>query len=255
MLEDTAFGKHLVSLSRAVNSYFEMKSFFACSAAYFIAIWLLSQTETALKVSSLVIPDSRTAFTPQDLERYVASLGTDSAFYIAHLGLETIVWFAASVLASFTISFFAFNLVRAEAMIDKTLFEIAAKTKQPYKPYKYPFRVSTMNVLPLVCFLIESLENTLISVYIAFPTPFTLTIASFITAYKWKAVSISFSCTVISFLIGWIRVAYLRIQNGIPLIASESTDTAKTKRQPPPGLSKAGDIGKTTYKGESKKSK
>jgi hypothetical protein len=238
-LESTKLGKKLTEFSNYVNSWFENKVFIILCVTYFICAYGLY----ILEPRDITVPDNKSEYTIKELAEFISKISYRRNDYLLFLFLETIVAFTTSVLGSFTVSLFSFTLVSAEEDMEKSLDD----RKVFFQRHQYPFRAIVLNLLPLVFFLFELLENIMLAISLF--TDQTYLMASLLTFGKWRFMRGAASFIFIVYIFGWIRVFYHRLTSPNPKPEKSTANlTGKGRRgKPPPGLTKANMISEETW--------
>jgi amino acid permease len=239
-LETTSVGQMAVRISKAINRWFENKVFFALCLVFFAAAYSLSLLDTTLhEITSQIVPDNRFNYTEVEIQSYVESLGDSIFLYRNYLIVELLAAFTICSLASFTISFFGFILVRAEEDMCRELSE------KGVPPPVFPFRATLLNLLPILIFSFEVSENLCLMMSLYTKNSIFLQNAGIITRYKWICLRFILAFITMVFIQGWGRVIGHRwTYRATPKPSSQQGKI----NQIPKGLYKARNVGAETFK-------
>ncbi|KAJ2998757.1 hypothetical protein HDV02_004104 [Globomyces sp. JEL0801] len=245
-LENTLFFKPFLSISKypkilLINSF--VNSFFKT--------WIME----ILKDHHFDITKSTQAF-----KNFTSLLGDNLYIYQYSLFAELILIFSMCILFSFTLSFFGQALVFQENKMDLELLEIEKSngvSLDTYKPHIYPFRVTTLNLVPLIFLKIEYLKNLCllgctvllshnqISIWIPDSIgEILLKFSNYLLNLEPLFLRIAVPFTTLSLLLGTLRIV------GHYFSTKTSNSTPNVNSQPP-GLSKVRDLKEDTWKKDS----
>ncbi|KAI8916102.1 hypothetical protein EDD86DRAFT_197650 [Gorgonomyces haynaldii] len=214
----------LTKLSRFHASFFDVKSLLGLCVLYgisYVGVLIMEQEFQSI--------DS-TRYTAQRLKDYISGLDNRN-WYPLMLLLETTMMLSTCLLSGLTLSFVAGAMRQQQLYLDSI-------SKPEKSPLPKELNITLLNLVPDIIIVCELIEKILISILV-WTNLDIYHLTSKWTAIKWNVFRLAVSFTIMTLLTSAIQLLIKRVRTKLP---------KQPLQQAPPGLTRAKDLGKQTYK-------